>query len=42
MKATFMSLYGATPGDITPEEYAKAEQLVAEKFGTEEWLYRVP
>ncbi|MDQ1609666.1 MAG: lipoate---protein ligase [Microbacteriaceae bacterium] len=42
MKATFTSLYGATPGDITPEEYAKAEQLVAEKFGTEEWLYRVP
>jgi lipoate-protein ligase A len=42
MKSTFTSLYGATPGDITPEEYAKAEQLVAEKFGTEEWLYRVP
>jgi lipoate---protein ligase len=42
MIATFTSLYGAKAGDITPEEYAKAEQLVAEKFGTAEWLYRVP
>ncbi|PJJ65131.1 lipoate--protein ligase family protein [Compostimonas suwonensis] len=42
MKATFTKLYGATPGDITPEEYAAAERLVAEKFGTEEWLVRVP
>ncbi len=42
MKQTFTRLYGATPGDITPEEYAAAEALVAEKFRTEEWLYRVP
>jgi lipoate-protein ligase A len=42
MKQTFTQLYGATPGDITPEEYAAAEKLVAEKFGTDEWLYRVP
>ncbi|WP_223693473.1 lipoate--protein ligase family protein [Leifsonia poae] len=42
MKQTFAQLYGATPGDITPEEYAKAEQLVRDKFGTDEWLYRVP
>lgn len=42
MKFTFASMYGATPGDITPEEYAKAEELVATKFGTPEWLYRVP
>ena len=42
MKATFSSLYGATPDEITPQEMAKAEQLVAEKFGTEEWLRRVP
>jgi len=27
---------------ITPGETAKAEQLVAEKFGTEDWLQRVP
>ncbi|HEY5320778.1 MAG TPA: biotin/lipoate A/B protein ligase family protein [Galbitalea sp.] len=40
--ATFTRLYGGTPGEITPEEYAKAEQLVTEKFGTEEWLQRVP
>lgn len=42
MKATFTNLYGATPGDITPEEYAAAEKLVAEKFSTQAWLYRVP
>ncbi|WP_431279093.1 lipoate--protein ligase family protein [Leifsonia poae] len=42
MKQTFTQLYGATPGDITPEEYAAADKLVAEKFGTEEWLNRVP
>lgn len=42
MKQTFTDLYGATPGDITPEEYAKARQLVADKFSTREWLTRVP
>jgi len=42
MKATFTGLYGATTDEITPEEFAKAEQLVAEKFGTEQWLQRVP
>jgi lipoate-protein ligase A len=42
MIGTFTRLYGSTPGEITPEEYAKAEQLVTEKFGTEEWLQRVP
>jgi lipoate-protein ligase A len=42
MKETFTRLYGATPGEITPEEYAAAAKLVAEKFGTDEWLYRVP
>jgi len=42
MKATFAGLYGAVPGDITADEYAQAEVLVAEKFGTEEWLKRVP
>lgn len=42
MKATFAGLYGAVPGDITADEYAQAEVLVAEKFGTEEWLTRVP
>jgi len=42
MKQTFASLYGATEGDLTDEEYAEAERLVEEKFGTDEWLYRVP
>ncbi|MCX7522501.1 biotin/lipoate A/B protein ligase family protein [Microbacterium sp. STN6] len=42
MKQTFTSMYGATPGDITADEYAQAEKLVAEKFSTPEWLNRVP
>ncbi len=42
MKQTFATLYGATEGDLTDEEYAEAERLVAEKFGTDQWLYRVP
>jgi lipoate-protein ligase A len=42
MIGTFRKLYGGTSGDITAEERAKAEQQVTEKFGTEEWLYRVP
>jgi lipoate-protein ligase A len=40
--ATFTKLYGSTTGEVTPDERSKAEQLVAEKFGTSEWLYRVP
>jgi len=40
--ATFRKLYGGTDGELTPEERAKAEQLVADKFGTDDWLYRVP
>ena len=42
MVGTFRGLYGLAPSEITPDELAKAEALVAEKFGTEEWLYRVP
>lgn len=42
MVDTFRAQHGLTDGEITPAEYAKAEQLVAEKFGTDEWLYRVP
>ncbi|GAB3395488.1 biotin/lipoate A/B protein ligase family protein [Humibacter soli] len=42
MKQTFTELYGAVPGDITDAEYAEAERLVAEKFATDDWLYRVP
>ncbi len=42
MLATFRSLHGLHDDLITPDEYAAAEKLVTEKFGTEEWLYRVP
>ncbi len=42
MEATFTGLYGSTPSEVTPEELAHAEKLVDEKFGTDEWLYRVP
>jgi len=42
MKNTFTGLYGATVGDITDEEYAKAAELVRTKFGTEAWITRVP
>jgi lipoate-protein ligase A len=42
MKATFTGLYGAVVGDITADEYEKAEVLVRDKFSTPEWLARVP
>lgn len=42
MKQTFTSLYGAAPGEITEEEYAKAADLVETKFSTDEWIGRVP
>jgi lipoate-protein ligase A len=42
MEQTFTRLYGSTPSEVTPEELARAQQLVVEKFGTEEWLQRVP
>ena len=42
MIAIFTGLYGLSPSEITPAETAKAEQLVAEKFGTGDWLHRVP
>lgn len=42
MKSVFVSQTGATPGEITPEEYAAAETLVESKFSTDAWLYRVP
>lgn len=42
LKDTFTELYGATRGDIAPEEYARAEELVRTKFSTPEWLARVP
>ena len=42
LEETFIRLYGATRGHITPEEYAEAEALVESKFSTDAWLRRVP
>ncbi|MFC5502429.1 biotin/lipoate A/B protein ligase family protein [Lysinimonas soli] len=42
MVETFRMLHGLQDDEITPAEYAAAERLVTDKFGTEEWLYRVP
>jgi lipoate---protein ligase len=42
LEETFIRLYGATRGHITPEEYAEAEALVESKFATDAWLRRVP
>src|SRR5690606_24137885 len=43
MLDTFRSLHGPlTESEITDDEYARAALLVTEKFGTDEWLYRVP
>ncbi|WP_414167588.1 biotin/lipoate A/B protein ligase family protein [Streptoverticillium reticulum] len=39
---TFRSRYGLTDGAVTPEELARAEELAAAKFATEEWTARVP
>jgi lipoate-protein ligase A len=42
MVSTFTRLYGAVPGDVTPEELATAQELAEGKFASEEWLRRVP
>jgi len=42
MVSTFANLYNLTPSELTADELARANELVAEKFGTEEWLQRVP
>lgn len=39
---SFAERHGAQIASIRPHELARAEQLVAEKFGTEEWTERVP
>lgn len=41
-KEHFRSRYATEDSEITAEERARAEALVAEKFGTQEWLHRVP
>ena len=40
--ATFTKLYGAHEGHVTAEERKRAQDLVASKFATREWLERVP
>lgn len=40
--ATFRARNGLTESAITADELERIDRLVAEKFGTEEWLYRVP
>jgi lipoate-protein ligase A len=40
--AYFRSRYRAVDGELRPEELARAEQLVTEKFGNPEWTARVP
>lgn len=42
MIETFRGLHGLRDGVITEFEYARAAELVELKFGTDDWLYRVP
>ncbi|WP_323961849.1 biotin/lipoate A/B protein ligase family protein [Arthrobacter sp. JZ12] len=39
---TFRERYGAVDGELSSLELAAARDLVDRKFGTEEWLHRVP
>jgi len=40
--STFSSLHSLSPGSVTDAEMERVAQLVDEKFGTPEWLHRVP
>jgi lipoate-protein ligase A len=42
MMEVFSERYAATPSQLTAAELDAARERVAAKFGTEEWLYRVP
>lgn len=42
MKAMFVELNGGAAGDITDAEYQAAEALVSSKYGTDEWLNKLP
>ncbi len=42
MSETFTARYGARPSSLTAGELAEAARRVDSKFGTEEWLHRVP
>lgn len=41
-KDYFRSRYACADGRITPGERSRADQLVNEKFGTDDWVHRVP
>jgi lipoate-protein ligase A len=42
MQDVFIERYGAVESRLTESELDEARQRVNEKFGTEEWLNRVP
>lgn len=42
LMTTFCRLYSLTPSAVTDVERELAEELVATKFSTDEWFYRVP
>ncbi|WP_425861287.1 lipoate--protein ligase family protein [Arthrobacter sp. TWP1-1] len=42
MSQTFADRYDTRPAVLTEEELAEAQRRVESKFGTEEWLHRVP
>ena len=42
MMDVFAERYAATPSELTAGEIAAARQRVEAKFGTAEWLHRVP
>ncbi|MET4591502.1 biotin/lipoate A/B protein ligase family protein [Arthrobacter sp. 754] len=42
MMEVFTERYAATPSELTGAELGEAHQRVAAKFGTREWLHRIP
>ena len=40
--STFRELYGLRDGVVTEDESARMREIVATKFSSDEWLYRVP
>ncbi|MEC5200812.1 lipoate-protein ligase A [Arthrobacter sp. PL16] len=42
MISTFRQRFGAVDATLSEDELRRAEHLVERKFGTDEWLYRVP
>lgn len=42
MSAEFATRYGAREVDLAPTTLAAAEELVAKKYGTDEWTKRIP